>query len=201
MGTNAEELSTTPADIEATRADLTRDLDELTDKVSPQRVIERRKEATRNRIGSVRDKVMGSAQHATSAVGSRTPDVSASPGAAVGTVRDSAGSAVDSLESATAGNPLVAGAVAFGAGMLISALLPASRAETEAARRATDAVQEHAQPLVDQARSVGSDIGQDLKESAAQSAAEVKETAAQGASRVKDEGTSSAQEVKGSATP
>ena len=35
MGTNTEELSTTPADIEATRADLSRNIDELSDKVSP----------------------------------------------------------------------------------------------------------------------------------------------------------------------
>ncbi|MCW2866448.1 MAG: hypothetical protein JWR20_636, partial [Marmoricola sp.] len=73
MGTNPEELSTTPRDIEATRAELTRDIDELTDKVSPQRVIERRKEATRNKLGSVRTKVMGSASHAGDKISSGTP--------------------------------------------------------------------------------------------------------------------------------
>ena len=61
MGQNTEELTTTPADIEATRADLTRNIDELSDKVSPQRVVERRKEAARNSLSSVRDKIMGSA--------------------------------------------------------------------------------------------------------------------------------------------
>jgi hypothetical protein len=43
VGTQPEELSTSPADIEATRADLSRNIDELTDKVSPQRVMQRRK--------------------------------------------------------------------------------------------------------------------------------------------------------------
>ena len=62
MGQNTEELSTTPADIEATRADLSRNIDELSDKVSPQRVVERRKQAARNSLSSVRDKLMGSAQ-------------------------------------------------------------------------------------------------------------------------------------------
>ena len=61
MGQNTEELTTTPADIEATRSSLTRDIDELTDKVSPSRVIDRRKEAAKGRFGSLRDKVMGSA--------------------------------------------------------------------------------------------------------------------------------------------
>jgi hypothetical protein len=44
--------TTTPADIEETRANLTRDIDELTDKVNPTRVVERRKEAAKGRLGS-----------------------------------------------------------------------------------------------------------------------------------------------------
>jgi hypothetical protein len=102
MGQNAEELrttnpmttgagtdnasattggTTTPADIEATRASLSRDIDELTDKVNPTRVVERRKEAAKGRLGSIRDKVMGAApdlgavkSHVPESVGrSRTP--------------------------------------------------------------------------------------------------------------------------------
>jgi len=60
MGQSTEELTTTPADIEATRADLSRNIDELSDKVSSQRVVERRKEAAKDSLGSMRDKLMGS---------------------------------------------------------------------------------------------------------------------------------------------
>jgi ElaB/YqjD/DUF883 family membrane-anchored ribosome-binding protein len=188
MGQNAEELSTTPADIEATRADLSRNLDELTDKVSPQRVVERRKEAAKSSLASVRDKVMGSAQDAKANLGSGS--------GAAGSVKDSAQAAAGTVGSATAGNPLTAGLVAFGAGMLVSALLPASKQETEAARNVVDAAKEHGQPLVDEAKSVGQEMGQELGESAAQAAQQVKSQAQDSVENVKQEGQSSVDQVK-----
>ena len=85
--------------------------------------------------------------------------------------------------------------------MLISALLPASEAETRAGQRAPVAVQDHGQPLVDHARSVGDDIGQDLGDSASEAAEKVKSQAQDSASTVKGEGQSSVGQVKEQATP
>jgi Protein of unknown function (DUF3618) len=238
MGQNAEELrttntmttgvgtdnasattggATTPADIEATRASLSRDIDELTDKVNPTRVVERRKEAARGRIGALRDKVMGAAPDM-GAVASKVPGVgsgsgsgSSGPGMAQrasdaasgvgGSVSNTASGAVDTLGAKAQGNPLAAGLVAFGAGMLISALLPATEKETEVAQRAVDAAKEHGQPVLDEAKSVGQEMGQDLKESATQSAQQVAATAQDSAQTVKEEGRSSAQNVKDEAKP
>ncbi len=194
MGQNTEELTTTPDDIAATRSNLSRDIDELTDKVSPARVIERRKEATRTRVGSLRDSVMGSAHSATGAV-------RGSGSGAAGSVSDTASHGLGAVESKTQGNPLAAGLVAFGVGLLVSAVIPASDKESEAAQRLTDAAKDHGQPLIDEAKSVGADLGQDLKESAQQSAHEVKETAQDSVQTVKDEGASSAQTVKDEAAP
>ncbi|MCW2838068.1 MAG: hypothetical protein JWQ15_2182, partial [Marmoricola sp.] len=164
--------------------------DELTDKVSPQRVVERRKEAAKSSLASVRDKVMGSAQDAKASLGSG----SGSGGA--GSVKDSAQAAAGTVGSATAGNPLTAGLVAFGAGMLVSALLPASKQETEAARNVVDAAKEHGQPLVDEAKSVGQEMGQELGESAAQAAQQVRTQAQDSVENVKQEGQSSVDQVK-----
>jgi gas vesicle protein len=197
MGTNAEELTTTPADIEATRADLTRDIDELTDKVSPQRIVERRKDAARSRVSSFRDKMLGTA----SDVGSKVSSSGGSGGGALDSVKGSTRSAADSLESTTEGHPLTAGLVAFGAGMLISALLPPSSKETELADNLVSAAKEHAQPLVEEAKSVGQDIGQNLADSANESVQQVKDTAQEGVQNVKEEGQSSAKQVKDDATP
>jgi gas vesicle protein len=191
MGQDTDELTTTPADIEATRADLSRNLDELSDKVSPQRVVARRKEAARSSLASVREKLMGSAD-STSSTGLRGNGASG----AASSAKDSAQSAVDSLQSATAGSPLTAGLVAFGAGMLISALLPASAKEAEAARRVVETAKEHGQPLLDEAKSVGQDMGKDLGDAAAAAAQEVKSTAQDSVANVKDEGQSSADRVK-----
>jgi len=196
MGQNTEELSTTPADIEATRADLSRNIDELSDKVSPQRVVERRKEAARNSLSSMRAKIMGSADNATSNVSGAGSAGRSSASDAAASVKGSAQSAVGSLEATTTGNPLVAGAVAFGAGMLIGALLPASEKEQQAAGRLVDAAKEHGQPLIDEAKAVGQEVGQDLGSSASEAAAKVKSQAQDSAQTVKGEGQSSANEVK-----
>jgi hypothetical protein len=202
MGQNSEELTTTsmtttgttagttgttttPADIEETRANLTRDIDELTDKVTPSRVVERRKQAARSRLGSVKDKVMGSASGATggvkdkvmgsasnarSGVSSAGGSVSDTASGAASTVSDTAHGALGTIESRTEGNPLAAGLIAFGAGMLISALIPASEKEAQAAQKAVETAKEHGQPVMDHAKSVGQEMGQNLKESAADAA-------------------------------
>ena len=199
MGQDTEGLTTTPADIDATRSNLSRDIDELTNKVSPGRVVERRKQAAKGRIGSVRDKVMGAVPMSGSGgsgggVGGKVSD-------AAGSVSDTAGGALDAVGSKAQGNPLAAGLVAFGAGMLISALIPASEKEAEVAQRAVDAAKEHGQPVLDEAKSVGQQMGQDLKESAAESAQQVKETAQGSVENVKEQGQSSARTVKDQASP
>jgi gas vesicle protein len=194
MGQNSEELTTTPADIAATRSNLSRDIDELTDKVSPARVVDRRKAAARNRMGSVKEKLMGSASNAGGSVSGAASN-------ATGSVSDTASSALDSVGSRAQGNPLAAGLVAFGAGMLISALIPASQKEAELAKSAVDAAKEHGQPVLDEAKSVGQQMGQDLKESAADSAQQVKASAQESVENVKQEGQSSAETVKQDATP
>ena len=194
MGQNSEELTTTPADIAATRSNLSRDIDELTDKVSPARVVDRRKAAARNRLGSVKEKLMGSASNAGGSVSGAASN-------ATGSVSDTASSALDSVGSRAQGNPLAAGLVAFGAGMLISALIPASQKEAELAKSAVDAAKEHGQPVIDEAKSVGQQVGQDLKESAADSAQQVRASAQESVENVKQEGQSSAETVKQDATP
>ncbi len=185
MGQAAEEQLT--RDIEARRAELSRDLDALTDKVSPSQIMERRKQATRSRFRSVRDRVMGTAHDAHHRAGERAQGAS-------GSVSGSAHSAADTIERQTEGNPLAAGLIAFGAGWLASSLLPASERESRLAQQAVDRVKDH--PVVDEARSVGQEMGQNLKESAGHAADEVKGTAQESAEHVKAEGQSSAEHVK-----
>jgi gas vesicle protein len=207
--------STTPADIEATRASLSRDIDELTDKVSPARVVDRRKEAAKDRLGAVRDKVMGAAPDLDAVRGHLPGNGSGSSGPGVGgrasglasnvsgtasdvsgRVSQGASGAVGSLGARAQGNPLAAGLVAFGAGMLLSALLPASEQEARVAGKAVDAAKEHGQPVLDEAKSVGQQVGAELKDSAVESAQQVKDTAQESVATVKDQGQSSAQTVK-----
>lgn len=188
MGQNTEELTTTAHDIETTRDHLSRDIDELSDKVSPHRVMQRRKESAKDRIGSVRHKLMGSASSVKHNVSSSGDSMSSS-----------AEGAVDTVTAKAEGNPLAAGLVAFGAGMLVSALIPASDKEAHAARQVVETAKEKG--LADEAKSVGHEMGSHLKDSATEAAQEVKATAQESADHLKQEGRSSVEDVRDQAKP
>ncbi len=176
-------------DIEATRQDLSRDVDALNDKVSPSRIAERRVGAAKEKVGSLKERVMGSASSGTS---SMSGTASSAGSAVTGAV--SAGP--DMARRRTEGNPLAAGLVAFAAGWLVSSVLPASKAEEQAAQ----ALQDKASDLADPAKQMLSDAASEMKDNlqgpAQQAAQSVKDSATDAAATVKDEGASAAQSVK-----
>ena len=176
-------------EIERTRAHLGQNLDELGDKVSPGQVMERKKQAARSRVAGWKDSIMGSASQAGSSV-------SGSASGAVHGIGDTASGAVESVQARAEGNPLAAGVIAFGAGMLLSSLFPATRAEQRLAQQGVDAAKEHGQPVIDEAKAMAGDMGGQLKETAAAGAEEVKTSAQESAQNLKEEGRDSAQQVK-----
>ncbi|MDZ5621418.1 DUF3618 domain-containing protein [Nocardioides bizhenqiangii] len=192
MGQGTEEQLT--GQIADTRQDLSRDVDALYDKVSPGRMVERRKEAVRSRLSTFKDSVMGSAGSAGGSAQGAAGSVKDTASNATSAVAGTAQSAVGTIERQTQGAPLAAGMVAFGAGMVISALIPASDKEAQAAQRLTEAVKDS--PIADEAKAVGQEIGDNLKESATQAAQEVRSSAQDSAASLKEEGQSSAQTVK-----
>jgi ElaB/YqjD/DUF883 family membrane-anchored ribosome-binding protein len=185
MGQSTEELS---SQIAGTRENLAADLDALQDRVSPSAIVERRKAAARGRVRSVRNKVMGTARGARDSAGSSTSGVA-----------DGAKGAVGSVTDTVEGSPLAAGLVAFGAGMVISAMLPASEAETRAANQLMETAKEQGQPLVEEARSVGSEVGQHLKGSATEATQEVKSSAQDSVRRLQEEGSTAVGAVRSEA--
>jgi gas vesicle protein len=172
-------------DIQSSREDLSRNLDALADRVSPGRVVGRKVDGVKGRISGAKDAVMGTAGSVTDASGS-----------AAGSVSDTVSDTASKVSSQATGNPLAAGVIAFGAGWLVSSLLPASRVEARFAGQAVDMAKEQGQPLMEHARSVGQEIGDDLKDKATQAASDVKDTATQSAQHVKDEGQTAAGEVR-----
>ena len=182
MGQGTEELT---REIQDTRDELAHDLDALQDKVSPSAIVERRKAAARDRLHGVRSRVMGTA----TSVGSAGGNVG-------GQASNAASNVADAAEQRFEGSPLAAGLVAFGAGLVIASLVPATRQEAEVASRLVDA----AEPMVDQARAVGQDIASAAAENAQHAVQEVKDTAGGSAARMQQEGRSSAQSVKDEAT-
>ena len=114
---------------------------------------------------------------------------------AVGAVSDTISDAPNTVANRAKGNPLAAGLIAFGAGLLVSSLIPASQKEQEAAQ----AIKEQAEPVVNKLTEAAKEVAGNLQEPAQQAVEEVKSTATDAAQTVKDEGVSAAQDVKGQA--
>ncbi|MFJ5697491.1 DUF3618 domain-containing protein [Arthrobacter sp. NPDC093139] len=96
----------------------------------------------------------------------------------------------------TQGNPLAAGLIAFGAGLLVSSLIPPSRKEREAA----DALKTAAEPVTTQLTGAAKEVAEGLKEPAQEAMENVKTTASDAVQHVKDEGQAAASDVKSSAS-
>ncbi|KRE59326.1 hypothetical protein ASG92_22645 [Arthrobacter sp. Soil736] len=180
------------ADIEATRVRLGTNVDAVADKVTPSNIVHRQTDKVKDAVFGVKEKVMGAADHASGNVHSAT-------GSAGSTFSD-AGSAIgDAPHKAavkTQGNPLAAGLIAFGAGLLVSSLIPPSQKEREAA----DALKTAAEPVTTQLTEAAKDVAQGLKEPAQDAMENVKATATDAAEHVKGEGQSAVSDVKDSAT-
>lgn len=151
-------------DIDETRSGLARRVDLLADKTVPTRVAQRRWSA-------VKEKVMGSPapRHATQSAGesgSAVDSVRDGARSAVATAQDKASQVGDSVKDApaavarqTQGNPIAAGVIAFGVGLLAASLIPT----TEVEKRAGAQLKDNTGDLVDQVREPLQESAQQLK--------------------------------------
>ncbi|XAS64333.1 DUF3618 domain-containing protein [Pseudarthrobacter sp. So.54] len=173
------------ADIEATRARLGTNVDAVADKVTPSHIVARQtdkvKEGVKDAVFGVKEKVMGAAE-----------DGPGTAGSASGTAGSALGDAPAQLKTRARGNPLAAGLIAFGAGLLVSSLIPASEKEREAA----DALKTAAGPLTTELTDAAKHVAEGLKEPAQEAMENVKATAADAAGNVKAEGQDAVADVK-----
>jgi hypothetical protein len=204
MGEETDQLR---REIETTREDLSRNVDALTYKASPSRIVGDRVEGAKSRVSRAKERVFGTASGAGSAVQDRASSVAGSTTDTLSSAKDSVSSAAsgaagavqeapDMVRRRTEGNPLAVGLIAFGVGWLVSSLVPPSEAEIRAADQATEAAKEHGRPVLEEAKSAASEVAENLKEPARDAVESVKSTAQQGAQEVKDQGASAAQEVR-----
>jgi len=144
MATRSDELT---AEIQSTRQRMDRTLDDIGERAGPGRLTER----FGNAVGNARDTVMGGASETGQQV--------------AGSVGDAGSSAAGAVRRTTDGNPLAAGLVAFGAGLLAGSLLPESRTENKVASE----VQRKAQgPLRDQVQHSASAVADQVGDRAEQ---------------------------------
>lgn len=193
MGSRPEELR---SEIEQTRDELAYDVDRLADHTVPSRVVGRKLAGVKGRVRSVTDKVMGAGDSArdsvldtASSAGDRARETAHS---VAGTVRETP----DVVARQTRGNPLAAGVIAFGVGLLVASLLP----ETEAEKRAGSAVADRSEGLVDTARETARDMAGDLGDTAKAAAGSIKDTAREAAGhtaeQAKESGRSTVEQTR-----
>jgi uncharacterized protein YjbJ (UPF0337 family) len=203
MSTYSNDITTTRSDdpevirrdIESTRADLSRNVDALTEKVSPSRVVWRKVDRAKDAVGSMKDKVMGSDDN---------PYDHGSMGGAADKASSVASSVGDTVTSApttarqkTRGNPLAAGMIAFGVGWLASSLLPATEKEQEAATAVKDKASEHSDTLTAPIKEAAGNAKENLRGPAQDAVQSVKGTATEATATVKDEASSAKDDITG----
>ena len=227
MGEEADQLRD---QIEARRERMGGTVDAIEDRVTPGRVIERQQARVGQRWQSLRERVMGSSEpeyYSTaasysydeqsgsdqSAADQAKQKANALADSAQSTAQDLKAGASDALSTAkdapqiarqkTEGNPLAAGAIAFGLGALFGSLSPASQIEKDAVARIEPQIKDTADQLRERATDVASNVQseaqgkvEDLKSSAQESADAVKGEAQSAAQDVKSTAKSEAQDVK-----
>jgi hypothetical protein len=195
-----EESDQLRQEIEQTRRELGTDVDALTDKVSPKRVVERRVEGTKNAIGGLKERVMGTTSDVASSTGGAVSDAASSAQGGVhdaaSTVSDTASATVHKARRQAEGNPLAAGLIAFGVGWLVSSLLPATQKERELAHQVRDQAQPAVQAAGQQAGQALAEVKDNLQEPAQQAVQAVKDTATDAAGTVTDEARLAAGDVR-----
>ena len=157
------------ADIEATRARLGTNVDAVAEKVSPSHIVQRQTDKVKDAVFGVKDKVMGAADQSRENLGEA--------GTAIG-------DAPARVRANTQGNPLAAGLIAFGVGLLVSSLIPASEPEREAA----GALKTAAEPLTKDIAQVALEVAEGLKEPAQEALENVKASATEAGAHVQAEG-------------
>jgi hypothetical protein len=177
VGKTAEELRN---DLRSQRAEISGTLDAIGDRVSPGRIADRTRTRWRVRTQSWRYRVMGAphtepmgygAPYASSGATSTSSDDAGITDRAreqVQALGERASDAVHGVRDQATGNPLAAGLVAFGAGLLVASLFPASRPERRLADQVQPALDDAARELGDAGRSVADSVREPARDAARQ---------------------------------
>ena len=194
MGQSTEELK---RDIEHTRADMSGTLDAIEDRVSPSRMIQRRKNRMADSVHALRERVMGTASDV-------EHGVAAAAGEVTGTIKE----APQAVVRGTEGAPMVAGAITFGLGFLVAVAFPSTDAERQASTKVADKLEPAKQELMDSAKEVAENLkepakqaAQEVKDAASESAGAVSSTAREAVAETKQQASESVAAVQGSQAP
>jgi hypothetical protein len=202
MGTTEAELRRA-AEIERARMGDT--LEAIGDRLSPERMVERRKAAVGQGFRRMREAVMGSPTYVEPATQRARQQAQSVASSATETARSAASTATDAARSAAdkvqhapdmlaeqaRGNPIAAGVVAFGFGLLVATAFPKTRTE----QQLVDAARPQIDLAKEELRDTGRELASGVKEQAKSAAQELTSAGKEAASNVAEQAKSSAQTV------
>jgi hypothetical protein len=191
------------AQIEETRANLSDDVDALTEQATPANIAHRQVTKAKRAGSRLLDRILGTAEDVRDAAADKAHELAGDVRGATEEVTERAsqwGHGVADLPNQAGrqaqGNPLAAGVVAFGIGLLIAAAFPASRKEQELAQ----AVKEQAQPLTDQVATAAREVADNLAAPAKEAVESLRESAGEAVATVQEEGSAAVRDVQGVAS-
>jgi hypothetical protein len=158
-------------DIEERRERIGHTVDQIENRVSPGRVAARTSHKVTRRMSHWKERIMGSDQ------------TNGGNGGAVAEAGRKVAETPDTIRRKTSGNPVAAGLVAFGGGMLVGSMLPETSAEHRAVQNLEPALREG----IPEAKDIGRHAVDDVKDVVRESAEEMKEMAAESGQRIKSE--------------
>lgn len=195
------------AQLDDQRARIGHTVDQIEDRVRPGRIVRRKRTQMRDRMTDWKDRMMGNDEPDYPGRGPNQDWYGGSAGGhehgnghgrladASGAVRDQASSMASTVSDTpemvrrrTRGNPLAPGLIAFGAGLLVAAVVPESRREQRAVRR----IQPELEGAAARVAETGRELAHDMEEPAKEAVTSVKEHASSAASDVVDDGRQAA---------
>lgn len=197
-------------DIEQRRREISGTVDQLQNRVSPSRVMARGRYRVRRWAVDTKDRIMGNddphypwqeqnnqdyeskgesmkdrASEVATEVADRGSDIASD-------AKDAVTNAPQMLRQQARGNPMAAGLIAFGGGLLLGSLLPETSTEHDIARRMEPAVSE----AMSGAQEVGREVMEDVKDDAEDAMEQVKDQATEAGQHLKDDTKEAAERVR-----
>ncbi len=209
----AEDTDQLRQQIHERRSSIAGTVDQIENRVSPARIAARRTTRLRRRLTDVADSIFGNDEpdyddhrrpmprsaadddHQSSTGRSTTRDGTDEDPSRIDQLQGFAPSP-DDVRRRARGNPVAAGLISFGAGLLLGSVIPASRRERQIAQQAEPQLRSVAR----EAAASGQTVASALQGHAESAAGDLKSSAADHARELKSEASSAASDVKDAAT-
>ena len=186
MASRTDELR---EDIDQKRQEIGHTVDQLQSRVSPYRITARGRHRMRRWWIDIKDQVMGNDRSdypweaGMRRIAEQAGNITDKASDMATEIKEGVSETPRMIRRQTQGNPVAAGMIAFGGGLLVGTLLPESSGE----RRITQHLEPGVKDLTEEASDIGKQMAEDVKDSAAEIVHELKESASTAAVGVKDE--------------